>query len=293
MRVLHLDSGREMRGGQWQVLRLMEGLETAGTESTLLARREGALFGAARKAGLNVQPLGWLKASAEARRCDVVHAHDARSHTMAAVAGIAPLVVSRRVAFPVRSTWKYRRARRYIAVSEFVKSILVEGGVETGKISVIPDGVPLLPLSTGNRIVTPDDGGDPMKGTPLALEAGRQAGITISVSRSLETDLQTAAVLVYLSRSEGLGSGVLLAMSAGVAVIASNVGGLREIVRTGENGILVENNVSAVSEALRKLVNDRELAHRLGEAGRRTVQDRFTVARMVRETADVYRQVVS
>ncbi len=275
------------------MLRLMEGLETAGTESTLLARREGALFGAARKAGLNVQPLGWLKASAEARRCDVVHAHDARSHTMAAVAGIAPLVVSRRVAFPVRSTWKYRRARRYIAVSEFVKSILVEGGVETGKISVIPDGVPLLPLSTGNRIVTPDDGGDPMKGTPLALEAGRQAGITISVSRSLETDLQTAAVLVYLSRSEGLGSGVLLAMSAGVAVIASNVGGLREIVRTGENGILVENNVSAVSEALRKLVNDRELAHRLGEAGRRTVQDRFTVARMVRETADVYRQVVS
>ncbi len=275
------------------MLRLMEGLETAGTESTLLARREGALFGAARKAGLNVQPLGWLKAAAEARRCDVVHAHDARSHTMAAVAGIAPLVVSRRVAFPVRSKWKYRRARRYIAVSEFVKSILVEGGVETGKISVIPDGVPLLPLSTGNRIVTPDDGGDPMKGTPLALEAARQAGITISVSRSLETDLQTAAVLVYLSRSEGLGSGVLLAMSAGVAVIASNVGGLREIVRTGENGILVENNVSAVSQALRKLVNDRELARRLGEAGRRTVQDRFTVARMVRETADVYGQVVS
>ena len=39
MRILHLDAGREMRGGQWQVLRLIEGLAAAGVESTLLARR--------------------------------------------------------------------------------------------------------------------------------------------------------------------------------------------------------------------------------------------------------------
>ena len=39
MRILHLDAGREMRGGQWQVLRLIQGLAAAGVESTLLARR--------------------------------------------------------------------------------------------------------------------------------------------------------------------------------------------------------------------------------------------------------------
>ena len=44
MRVLHLDAGREMRGGQWQVLRLMEGLATAGVESTLLARPGAPLY---------------------------------------------------------------------------------------------------------------------------------------------------------------------------------------------------------------------------------------------------------
>ena len=38
MRVLHLDTGREMRGGQWQALRLVEGLRAGGVESTLLAR---------------------------------------------------------------------------------------------------------------------------------------------------------------------------------------------------------------------------------------------------------------
>jgi hypothetical protein len=293
MRVLHLDSGREMRGGQWQVLRLMEGLTAAGVPSSLLAREGGALFGAALERGLPVEPLGWIREAARARRHEVVHAHDARSHSMAAFAGGAPLVVSRRVAFPIRSRWKYRWARRYIAVSEHVKGMLMEGGVVADKICVIPDGVPPLPLSTGERIVTPDDGGDPMKGMPLALEAARRAGVAIDVSQKLEQDLQAAAILVYLTRSEGLGSAALLAMSAGVAVIASNVGGLREIIQDGENGLLVENDVEAVSAAVCRLSADRVLANRLGEAGRRTVMERFTLDRMVRETIDVYRQVIS
>jgi hypothetical protein len=297
MRVLHLDSGREMRGGQWQVLRLMEGLVAAGVESTLLARADGALLGAARERGLQVAPLRWMAAATQARRHDVVHAHDARSHTMAAVvASMArgtPLVVSRRVAFPIRSRWKYRRASRYIAVSEYVKGILIEGGVAAGRIGVVPDGVPLLPLSTGARVLAPDDGGDPMKGMPLALEAAKLAGVTLAISQSLEADLGMAGVLIYLTRSEGLGSGVLLAMSAGVAVVASDVGGLREIIRDGENGVLVENDVNAVSEALRKLAADPAMVRRLGGAARQTVIDRFTVERMVRDTAAVYRQVAS
>ena len=44
MRILHLDSGREMRGGQWQALRLMEGLAAAGVDQTLLARAGSPLF---------------------------------------------------------------------------------------------------------------------------------------------------------------------------------------------------------------------------------------------------------
>ena len=42
MRILHLDAGKEMRGGQWQVLRLVEGLAAQGVESTLLARERRA-----------------------------------------------------------------------------------------------------------------------------------------------------------------------------------------------------------------------------------------------------------
>ena len=85
MRILHLDAGKEMRGGQWQALRLMEGLAAAGVESTLLARRGAPLFEAARQRGWRVEPLGLARAMLLARRHDLMHAHDARSHTLGAM----------------------------------------------------------------------------------------------------------------------------------------------------------------------------------------------------------------
>src|SRR6516225_187367 len=147
MRILHLDAGREMRGGQWQVLRLIEGLAATGVESTLLARPEAPLYQAARARGWRVEPWGFSKVLRLAPSCDLVHAHDARSHTLA-ILGRAPAVVARRVAFPLRSRWKYRHAARYIAVSEFVKSALLAGGVPEAKIAVVYDGVPLVKLPT-------------------------------------------------------------------------------------------------------------------------------------------------
>ena len=85
MRILHLDAGREMRGGQWQVLRLMEGLAAAGVESTLLARAGAPLYDAARKQGWHVRAARPPRAIGCLRGHDLVHAHDARSHTLAAI----------------------------------------------------------------------------------------------------------------------------------------------------------------------------------------------------------------
>ncbi len=293
MRILHLDAGKEMRGGQWQALRLMEGLAAAGVESTLLARRGGPLFEAARRRGWRVEPWGLVRAMLLARRHDLMHAHDARSHTLGAIASSGRLLVSRRVAFPVGSPWKYRRGRRYLAVSEFVKSVLVAGGVPQEKIAVVYDGVPLLEPARGSSVVAPANAGDPRKGAPLAVAAASLAGVELKLSTDLERDLRDAAAFVYITHSEGLGSGVLLAMSAGVPVVASDVGGLREIVRHGENGLLVDNTPPAIAAAIGKLLGDSGFARRLGDAARRTVMERFTVDHMVRRTMEVYRQVLS
>jgi hypothetical protein len=282
-----------MRGGQWQALRLMEGLAAAGVESTLLARHGAPLFEAARERGWRVEPLSLVRAMLLARRHDLVHAHDARSHTFVAIAGSGRLVVARRVAFPVRSPWKYRRARRYLAVSEFVKSVLVAGGVPEEKIAVVYDGVPLFEPAQGSLVVAPANADDPRKGALLAVEAARLAGVELKLSTDLERDLSHAAVLVYITHSEGLGSGALLAMSAGVPVVASNVGGLPEIIRHGENGLLVDNAPESIAAALRQLLDNPAFARRIGDAARRTVVENFTVEHMVRRTMEVYRQVLS
>jgi hypothetical protein len=293
MRILHLDAGKEMRGGQWQVLRLMEGLAATGVESTLLARRDGPLFEAARQRGWRAEPWGLVRTMLLARRHDLIHAHDARSHTLGAIVSSERLVVSRRVAFPVGSAGKYRRSRRYLAVSEFVKSVLVAGGVPEEKIAVVYDGVPLLEPARGSSVVAPANADDPRKGASLAVEAATLAGVELKLSTDLERDLRDAAVFVYITHSEGLGSGALLAMSAGVPVVASNVGGLPEIIRHGENGLLVENTPQAIAAAVRQLLDDSAFARRLGDAARRTVMERFTVDQMVRRTMEVYRQVLS
>jgi glycosyltransferase involved in cell wall biosynthesis len=300
MRILHLDAGRGMRGGQWQALRLIEGLAETGVESTLLARAGAPLFEAARKQGRRVEAWGLARAAMLAHRHDLIHAHDARGHTLGAIVRGAPLVVSRRVTFALgsgfSSQWKYARASRYIAVSEFVKSALIEGGVPAEKISVVYDGVPVLDLAGQVKdppcVLAPANAADPQKGAALALEAARLAGVRLEFSTDLERDLSHTALLVYVTYSEGLGSGVLLAMSAGVPVVASRVGGLPEIIRDGENGMLVDNHPETIAAAIRRVLDDPDLARRIGSAGRQTVRDRFTVEHMVRRTMEVYRQVL-
>ena len=301
MRILHLDSGREMRGGQWQVLRLMEGLDREGVTCTLLSPRGSPLSDKARAAHLDVHPLGLMALYRLARGLDLIHAHDARTHTVAAalapVLNNVPLVVSRRVAFPIRSAWKYRRASRYAAVSQFVKGVMVSGGVPEEKISVVYDGVPPGEASAraeepGDTVVAPATG-DPRKGTALALEATRRAGVDLLLSRDLEADLQGAGLFLYLTHAEGLGSAILMAMAAGVPVIASNVGGIPEIVRHRENGWLTENEPERLAAAIRELLSDRPLARTLAAQGRQTVAQNFSLDQMVHNTMLLYRQVLA
>jgi hypothetical protein len=293
MRILHLDAGKEMRGGQWQVLRLIEGLVYRGVECRLLARHNSPLFEKARKAGMAVEALGLTSVFRSGRHHDLIHAHDARSHTLAALFSGPPLIVARRVAFSIHSPWKYGRVRRYIAVSDHVKSVLLEGGVPANKIAVVGDGVPLLATAQGCTVLTPDLGKDPRKGTALASEAARMAGIQIKLTSDLESDLSGAGLFLYLTHSEGLGSAALLAMSASVPVIASDVGGLREVIQHRHNGFLVDNSAAAIAQALTELQREPSLAQCLGRAARQTVEERFTIDLMVSRTLAVYDEVLA
>lgn len=296
MKVLHVDCGREMRGGQWQALYLMVGQKTVGVQPLLLARKESPLAKEAAQRGVPVVPLSWLKLRKLSAAHQLTHVHDARSHTMAALVGQGPIVVSRRVAFPVGqgwlSRWKYGRATRYLAVSHYVATQLEQAGVAAERIAVVYDGVPVNPRpGLGDKLLMPywDDA---RKGSALARQAAQMAGVTLSESRDLEKDLPSARALVYLTEMEGLGSAALLAMAHGVPVIASRVGGLPEIVQHEITGLLVNNDAADVAQAMRRFAGDRALADRLGRQGMEFVRGGFTLADMVLRTYHEYKQVI-
>jgi hypothetical protein len=291
MRVLHVDIGKEMRGGQWQSLRLVEAMRS---DAVLLAPARSPLAQKAAECGIDVQPFSIGRLCALAHACDLVHVHDARAHSWAAAAGGAPLVVSRRVAFPVQesplSRWKYSRARHYIAVSDCVRRQLMAAGVSADKITVVYDGVPVPKRRAAGDLIVAPASTDHKKGSTLAQEAAKLASVEIRFSRDLEHDLPRARAFVYLTYSEGLGSGVLLAMAHGVAVVASRVGGIPEIVEDGVTGVLTENEPLEVGAAVSRAVAD---ADRLGTNARRAVEERFTVDGMVNGALAVYRKVLA
>ncbi|MCU1263387.1 MAG: glycosyl transferase, group 1 [Bryobacterales bacterium] len=296
MRTLHIDAGREMRGGQWQVLRLLRGLAAQGDRPVLMAREDSPLFRLAKETGIDARRLSVLALPQLARQSDLVHVHDARSHAFASLFRRAPLVVSRRVAFPVGadilSRRKYARATHYIAVSRYVAAVLVGGGVPEAKITVIPDGVPLLPLSDRTGPVITPASNDPLKGVRLVLEAARRLRIQVVPSGDLERDLTTASIFIYVSHTEGLGSAVLLAMSAGIPVVASSVGGIPEAIRDREDGLLVKNEPAAIAAAIRELVDDPAFARQLGARARQKIEMQFTEDLMVERTRGLYRKLL-
>jgi len=158
LRVLHLDSGREWRGGQRQVYLLARGQREQGHEPLVIAAPDAPLIRRLRSAGIAAAAVrmrgDWDLAAARRVRAvlrtwnaDLIHAHDARAHAIALAALIGrrslPLIVTRRVAFVPRGRLKYgRRVSRFIAISGAVRDALVSGGVDPRRIELVYSGVP-------------------------------------------------------------------------------------------------------------------------------------------------------
>jgi len=99
-------------------------------------------------------------------------------------------------------------------------------------------------------------------------------------------------VFAMSSVTEGLGTSLLDAMACSRAIVATRAGGIPEIVDDGRTGVLVEpRDHAAMARAILRLLKDDELRRRMGEAGLARVSERFTVDRMVAETAAVYERV--
>jgi L-malate glycosyltransferase len=105
--------------------------------------------------------------------------------------------------------------------------------------------------------------------------------------------LRQSSLLALSSVQEGLPNVVLEAMAAGLPVVATEVGGLSEVVKHGETGWLVPpRDVAALADSISQLLGDAAKCAAFGRAGRKLVERRFAVADMVRRHEEVFLQLL-
>ena len=126
----------------------------------------------------------------------------------------------------------------------------------------------------------------------LTIEMGLQARVIFT--GFLEKPARVYAVLdlyVTASEKEGLPLSLVEAMCAGLAVVATDVPGHRDVVIHGETGLLVPpNDSAALADAIAELISDPIRRKAMGEAGRQRALDEFGIRLMVDATAAIFRR---
>lgn len=188
MRIVHVASGREWRGGQRQTWLLAHELEKLDVAQTVVTRRGSELARRLSASNIAVRACPWtigldpralLATLHEARRAPaVLHAHDPHAFTLAAGAARStgsPIVVTRRATLPLRRPAPWRRADRVVAISDAVRRQLLADGIDPERIVVVRSGVDLasaaraVPGGFRERLGLPP--GAPLVATVAALTA--------------------------------------------------------------------------------------------------------------------------
>ena len=281
--------------------------------------------------------------------CWLVHLHDAHAVALGASAARRAKVplrfISRRVDFPVKdnrfSQRKYTRdVDGIIAISEGVRKVLLDSGIPSSLISVIPSGIDFSPF----REVTSRDflrrefsfaPDDYLVGIVAALEDHKGHTFLIQASKILKEqspkikiivvgtgslrmeldrqvrDLGVEDIVFFLgfredvprilasldlfvlsSHLEGLGTSLLDAMASRLPVVATETGGIPEVVINLKTGLLVPpRDPAALAQAVLTLYRDRELAARLASRGFEVVNQKFSAEGMAWKIIDLYEKI--
>lgn len=110
------------------------------------------------------------------------------------------------------------------------------------------------------------------------------------VSHARETIMTRLDALALMSEQEGLPMAIIEALSVGVPVAATPVGGVPEAVTDRGNGFLVERSAAALAEAIGRLAQDENLLRNMSAAARRCFEERFEISRILSLYDKLYRQ---
>jgi glycosyltransferase involved in cell wall biosynthesis len=134
-------------------------------------------------------------------------------------------------------------------------------------------------------------------GGPLAQELRQQAAALQIADNVLLTGVRTDVpellqifdVQSHASLAEGIPLALYEGMAASRPIVGSNVDGIPEIVTHEKTGLLVEpKDAEGLARAILELLQDRDKAQRLGQAGRRLMEERYSIRRVVSDLEQIY-----
>ncbi len=356
--VLHVATALSWRGGEQQVVYMMEELQKRNVSQLLLCARESALeryclkaslpFVTARKrSSFDISFAARLSRVCKKRHIDIIHTHDSHAHTFAVLAAVifgckATIIVSRRVDFKPSSGWfsrfKYNhpQVKRILCVSDTIKQMVslvvkdqaklvtVHSGIDPDRFSgskrgtilhdqfqvpyhykiianisaIAPhkdyytflDTVALLSKKlTDTRYFVIGDGPEKENIHAYSTKLGLDKIVHFTGFRSdIPQLLPEVDVMLITSKTEGLGTTVLDAFACKVPVVATRAGGIPEIVKHGETGLLAGvQDPDGLAQQVFHLLNDDQLRSKLTEEAYRYLKN-FTRESTAKKTLTEY-----
>ncbi len=143
------------------------------------------------------------------------------------------------------------------------------------------------------KLLLVGDGPDRATCERMARELGVYDDIRfLGKQEPIEEILSIADVFLMPSGSETFGLAALEAMACGVPVVASNIGGLPELISDGDTGFLCPlDDISCFTDRARSLVEDDQLQLRMGDSARQSAADRFDVRKIIPMYEQYYERV--
>ena len=361
MVILQLISIKYWRGGEQQVVSLVEQLKKQGVNNHLVVSKGSELEKYCRANdlsftainfwnGFNLLAAWHLKKLCQRLQIDVVHMHCSPAQTLAICSHIlgnkTKLILSRRVIFPIRQNnlslkkFNHPAIERIICVSESIKKVLSRDIKRKDIFDVVYDGIDVESITTlktnnsirkelaleGKIIVAIIAALSPEKDHTTFIEAAKilcdvqqnfhfliigtgseearikdlvhkyhlEGAVTLTGFRNDIPDiLQEIDIFTLTSIKEGLGSSIIEAFANKVPVVATNTGGIPELVIHEKTGLLVQpRHPKDLAREIRNLANDQVLRDTIIEGAWQHMQQNFRIENTAEKTANIYQEVI-
>ncbi len=193
--------------------------------------------------------------------------------------------------FTLEEAEKYRKV--FELITENFVMISVAELIKRKNIEDIITSVGML-VKTKAKLLVVGDGILRKELTNFAKEKGLNESILFLGRRNdVPNLLQISDVLVFTSHHEGLPKAVMEAMAMEKPVVAYNIRGVRDLVVDGETGFLVPyRNVQQLAEKVLYLMNNPEIARKMGRKGRERIEKEFSIEKIKAEMSNLYREIL-